>query len=491
MKKDKGNFLVFTALMATALAGVGVLSLDLGRLFVLRSEMQNAADAAALAAAAELTGKPGSRANAEAAARNLLQHDSRFADIRPLLGNTLQIDFYCSIGSRADPADIQVYCSEDEVDGRRLAADDTEASYARVRLEPGDNSDAYSLSLLFLPVLNATMDNAQSRVFSSARAMAGQHFYACNYPPILMCNPHEPLPFADNMIEGAQVAYLNSGDGSDAWAPGNFGWMQPPGAGNGTPEVTAYMADPTATGCTRPLLDTRTGNFGNAVANAMNTRFGLYNNPHFGDQAARNAYKAAPNVISYPRDSAFDAVAGRNNYGNGVWDRNGYFSTYHDHQPAGRPVSWETMTRWEVYLWELWGNNYADADLDAYPSSPHQLPSREPQFNPNSPAGQHPDNSDGSYHGYPPPDTVNTTSTSPPTLSNANRRSMLVAVVNCGIRNINGNSVFTMVRPEGFARLFLTEVVDDSTNSLYYEYVEWAADAETVAEYYSETQLFE
>jgi hypothetical protein len=267
--------------------------------------------------------------------------------------------------------------------------------------------------------------------------------------------------------------------------------MQPPGASNGTGAVTAYMADPSAIGCTRPVLDTRTGNFGNAVANAMNTRFGLYSNPHFGDQAARSAYKAAPNVISYPRDSAFNAVAGRDNYGNGLWDRNGYFNTYHDHQPAGRPVNWDTMSRWETYLWELWGNNYADADLDAYPTSPHQLPSRQPQFNPNSPVNQHPDNSDGSYHGYPPPGTLNTTSTTPPTLSSASRRSMLVAVVNCGIRGINGNSVFTMVRPEGFARLFLTEVVDSSTNSLYYEYVEWAADADNVADYYTETQLFE
>lgn len=488
MKKDKGNFLIFTALMATALAGVGALSLDLGRLFVLRSEMQNAADAAALAAAAELTGKPGSRANAEAAARNLLQHDSRFADIRPLLGSTLQIDFYCAIGSRADPADIQVFCSEDDVDGRRAAADDIQASYTRVRLEPAANSDAYSMSLLFLPVLSGFMDNVQSRAFSSARATAGQHFFACNYPPIVMCNPYDPLPFADHMVEGRQVVYMNAGGGSDAWAPGNFGWLQPPGAGNGTPDVTAHMADPGATGCTRPMLDTRTGNFGNAVGNAINTRFGLYSNPHFGNQAARNAYKAAPNVISYPRDSAFNSVPGRNNFGNGNWDREGYFSAYHDHQPAGRPVGWETMTRWDTYLWELWGNNYTTADKDAYPSSPHQLPSQLPQFNPNAPAGQQPDNSTRLYHGYPPADTLNTAHTSPPTLSNANRRSMLVAVVNCSTRAINGNSVFTMARPEGFARLFLTELMADS---LYYEYVEWAGDASTGTDFFTETQLFE
>lgn len=488
MKKVRGNFVIFTALMATALVGVGALSLDLGRLFVLRSEMQNAADAAALAAAAELTGEPGSRANAEAAARNLLQHDSRFANVRPLLGDAIQIEFYCAIGSRSDPGDIQVYCNEDEINGRHQAAADAEASYVRVTLEPSGDSDAYSLSLFFLPVLTATTDTIQSRAFSSARATAGQHFYACNYPPILMCNPYEPLPFHENMTEGGQVVYLNAGGGADAWAPGNFGWMQPPGAGNGTPEVTAYMANPDITGCTRPVMNTRTGNFANAVANAVNTRFGLYGSPHFASQAARNAYKAAPNVISYPRDSAFNAVTGRDNFGNGIWNRNAYFSTYHDHQPAGRPIGWDTMTRWDTYLWELWGNNYADADMDAYPSSPHQLPSRQPQFNPNSPPGQHPDNSDGLYHGYPPAGTLNTTSVTPPTLSNANRRSMLVAVVNCGIRGISGNSVFTMVRPEGFARLFLTEVVQDS---LYFEYIEWAGGASEVANYFTETQIFE
>lgn len=497
--------MILTALMATALVGVGALSLDLGRLFVLRSEMQNAADAAALAAAAELTGAVGARENAEAAARNLLQHDSRFAGISALLGDNISVEFYCTIGSRFDPnpdeADIEDFCTNDEVDGRRLAADDSEASYARVILEASGDSEAYSIQLFFLPVLRAVLDDVQSRTFLSARATGGQHFFACNFPPLLICNPFESagLAFKDEMPVGAQLLFTGEGGGG-SWAPGNFGWMENP-MGSGAPNTSAMLANDALTGCTRPTFTTSPGSTSNVMSNALNTRYGVWSNPQFNGAASEAAYRAAPNILAYPRDATFDLVSGSTNYGRGDWDRNAYFAAYHDWQPYGRPTGWETMTRWDTYLWELWGAGYETADPSSVPVAPHQLPSRNPppttnqinnQFNGqgnNDPGVAN--NGMRLYHGYPRPSWLNT-GASTGTLSNANRRSMLVAVVNCEAQGVRGSFTFTMVRPEGFGRFFVTEMASGPPdNTFYLEYTSWAGDAEGEDSFFVESQLYE
>ena len=51
-EKERGAILIMTAIFSVVLIGIAALALDAGRLFVQHSEMQNAADAAALAAAA-------------------------------------------------------------------------------------------------------------------------------------------------------------------------------------------------------------------------------------------------------------------------------------------------------------------------------------------------------------------------------------------------------------------------------------------------------
>ncbi|MBF0335622.1 MAG: hypothetical protein HQL40_18585, partial [Alphaproteobacteria bacterium] len=62
-----GTVAVQVAVTAAALLGAGALAIDLGRAMVLSSQLQNAADAAALAGAAELDGGAGAMASAQAA----------------------------------------------------------------------------------------------------------------------------------------------------------------------------------------------------------------------------------------------------------------------------------------------------------------------------------------------------------------------------------------------------------------------------------------
>ena len=56
LRRQHGAILVMTALFIVVLIGVAALAMDVGRLVILRSQMQNAADAAALAAAAAAPG---------------------------------------------------------------------------------------------------------------------------------------------------------------------------------------------------------------------------------------------------------------------------------------------------------------------------------------------------------------------------------------------------------------------------------------------------
>ncbi|MCZ6845578.1 MAG: pilus assembly protein TadG-related protein, partial [Alphaproteobacteria bacterium] len=65
-----GGVLIYLAFGLPILLGAMALSIDLGRAFILNTELKDFSDAAALAGAAELDGRDGARAAAEAAARS-------------------------------------------------------------------------------------------------------------------------------------------------------------------------------------------------------------------------------------------------------------------------------------------------------------------------------------------------------------------------------------------------------------------------------------
>lgn len=456
--RQKGAYVVLMASLMALLTGVGALAIDLGRLYVMRSEMQNAADAAAIAAAMELDNGPGARARAENAARNLLEHDSKFAEVAELLGDNIRFDFYCAIGARYDPdeSEIKHFCTNDYVDGRSEAGADAETRYVRVTLDPTDADGAYSLELLFLPALGAVIDQVDTRASLSASATGGRNVYMCAFPPVMLCNPFEGsgMAFADEMNPGDQIILKQQG--SEQWAPGNFGFLQPDNtSGGGAPETSDYLADEDLTGCSVPLFTTSTGSMTNMTSNALNTRLDIYSNPRYGRADAPDNWPPAPNVINFPRDTTWRAIDNR--FGNGDWDRDGYFATYHDWQMHGRPGGWADMTRWEIYNWAI---------------SEDKLPSRDPLVG---------STDDSTYDGIPDHPSV------------SERREFLVAVANCQAHGISGQTTFPLVDPtEGFAKLFLTEHVPQPSEGadVLVEYLEWA-DAESSDDIHVDVQLYE
>lgn len=465
MRKQRGTFLVIMALVLLLLVAIGALVLDLGRVFVVRSEMQNAADAAALAAAMELDGRPLARTRAESAARDLLQHGSKFARRQELLAENLAVEFHCAISSTSDPADISGHCTNPYVDGRAAAANDLETRYVRVTLDAAGAAaaGAYTLDLWFLPVLRMVLPEPVSRALLRAEATAGRTYFICDYPPTMMCNPFEPSgdAFRDRIEPGQQIELKQQGA---AWAPGNFAFLEPDvESGGGAPDVADYLADQARTGCSPPTVRTKTGAMTQKTAAAINTRLDVYGPPApFNRPTAYQEFPPAANVIDYPRDLTWRVEDVR--FGNGDWDRNAYFTTFHDWQGHVRPSGWSTMTRWQAYSWEI------ESGL---------LPSRSPLQVTDDPT----------YDGIPLAAHLYT-GEYPPPRSDAARRVLFVAIIDCIAQGVGGATTVTLGPHEGFAKLFLTEHVNPPPDaSIFVEFIKWAD--ETEAEYHIDVQLYD
>lgn len=470
MQRQRGAFLVMMTLVVVVLIGVAALVLDIGRVAVLRAEMQNAVDAAALAAAVELDGKSGARTRAMTAARQALVHDSRFARLSELLGDAQLPDaafsFYCIIGSRQDvnPADVDmsIFCEGADLgDGRRWSAGgDIDAHYVQVQLSPDLVEQYFEVDLIFLPVLRVFGLDPLNVVAVRAAATAGRHFYQCNYPPMALCDPFEGSgsSFREVMSAGQGVKLRDQGGGNAAWVAGNFGFLEPRGGGPGAPDVADYLADEGLTGCTPPIVTSKTGEMTNKTTSAVNTRFDIYEPPSpFNKPNAYREWPPAPNVMTYPHDSTFRLIGGATNdrFGNGDWDFDAYWAA--NHAGVAKPNGWSNSnrpTRWAVYNWEI--------------STPGMIP----------PAGR------------PVASHLNNTGNYPPPRSIPERRLLHVAVLSCAALGIKGKTTAPVFTPDGFAKMFLYRPADGPPNAVIYgEYLGWSLDED--ANYHVDIQLYE
>ena len=321
--RQSGAIAVMTILFLIVLIGFAALALDLGRLYVLRTEMQNAVDAAAMAAAAELDYKDHATDDAMVAAKEAFTaHRGRFAEKQELLSsdsaNLLPpgaFTFYEWIGSEYDgppPTD----CNETD-DDKCSTEEDNKASYVKVALDPDllEDEGYYRISLFFLPVLSLIIDDDVARTASTkVSAVAGNGGpILCNLPPLMICNPAEANP-ADALTPGQMVTLKEQGAG--AWQPGNFGYLEPfneyTGSANKDLAIGMGSDEP---GCTKPFVSTITGNVSSYGRYGVNTRFGIYDNSMknaISDAASdagvdldeyKKKFAPAPDVIDYPRDN--------------------------------------------------------------------------------------------------------------------------------------------------------------------------------------------
>jgi Flp pilus assembly protein TadG len=470
-----------------ALIGAGGLAVDYAQLANLDTELQNAADQAALAAATQLDRETGAMERATAAARFLVANDTRFAnDTGTDAATVATVTFY------ATAADAEAVTNE-------ITSTASFANARFVRVTISARSARYALT----PIVGLLQSNT-----IGAAAVAGMGSAICKTPPVMICNPAEatdPNFTVANYI-GRGLRLVSVGGGPGAWSAGNFGYLDTNGGSNGVPglqEALGWKAPPGECSATNGV-DTKPG--GNVpVTDALNTRFDIYDNggcqnggqcpPSInvvkdvmrgvgasGQNSCRlqnagwqepqqaagqylpNATNAltpttlTPDIMGHPRDmchaavsAAADSCAGTP-FGTGVWDRDAYFRTNY----GWSATDWPTFTglsatvpvtaanfasRYNVYRWEIEnrgrtiGGTVVLASRTVSGQTDHDSPVCSALQTPSYGAGEIPGG------------------------SVVDRRRLSVAVVNCsnadGGSPVNGNS--TDVTVNRWIEIFLVE----------------------------------
>ena len=384
---QSGAVAVTYALALTGLIAVAGVGFDFGRLASMDSELQDAADEAALAAATQLDGKSGAITRAQNAVNNYFANSGSSVVNRSLNAHGasaltgVNFTFYTSYDSATDAF------------GSTTTAD---SSAKVVKLGINGREVFYALT----PVVGLlTSGNV------TANAVAGLESGTCKLPPLMVCGPSgSDFPTSSDIGKGLLLK-----NASGAWAPGNFGYVDFGNGGNTVKQLmgTNSASDACVGGGT---LTSEPGQIASAT-DYMNTRFDIYTSSLTASSCANNGdycpakstrkdfvikedytfakvsgpplatpqtYPTAPTrpacgaaiptggsrvlgtnwmlmppaslptntVIGFPRDTChYGGSCGGGNIGNGTWNLSGYRST-HPNVPGG------LTTRYAIYQWE-------------------------------------------------------------------------------------------------------------------------------------------
>jgi len=379
-RDKRGAVAIYVAMVSLLLLGSGVLAVDYGRMAVLRTQMQNAADAAALAGAVELDGYEDARERAEQVARTAAsQSGLLLAGVGSL--DVTNVEFFSQISP-----DV-------------AATSDEDAVFVRVTMVPQD------IDLILEPVIaRLTRRQSENIVQLNAFATAKYEPIICNTPPLMICNPAEtggPNLLSSSSI-GKQVR-IKAGPGGNSPAPGQYGLLCPLTGNCGAGNIGQALAAVTQAQCTGPEVDTAPGVKTQQVREGINSRF---------DTSTRFDNVPAGNIINYPRDNN---ITNANDFGNGDWGRDAYWTEMHS---GTLPSVLANASRYEMYLYEL-GVTTGSVDIPV---------SNSPACTGGGGSGVDPDCS-----GQPlsPPD------------SDPKRRVVLVAVLNCQALGVQGRGTYS------------------------------------------------
>lgn len=433
-RDESGAALIYVSLLMVALVGIAGLALDSGRLFSLRHEMQNAADAAALAGAWQLDGTLTGSQQADFAARNaVVINNQKFGNSAGAV-TIASTAFYSAV-----PAD-----------------DDTPLTAAA---PPYDYIEVTTAGVVQNALL-ARVIGGPATVTLSAKAVARKGQALCSTTPLFMCLP-DPVNFTIGNWLGKQVISKAgpSGNGQN-WGPGNWGLLDAPN-GQGVSSLVPFIASenglPICIGA--GTVNTAPGDKAPVYA-AFNVRFDMYEKQASG---FRNqvGYSPAENVVkgmvpqngdctkkynntalptAMPKDTTFNG-----NFGNGQWDCASYWSTNHPNGPAAPSgcgaAGATTLTRYDIYYHEITKgvipNTLAIGGDNGNPTCVQS---------PNAPK---------------PTPTI-------PSQKFTDRRILTVAGVDCTNNVVNGNSPSVPVML--YLAMFMTEAVDGNQGDLLMEF---------------------
>jgi len=242
-RKEQGAVAIVVALSIVVLVGFVGLALDLGKLYVTKTELQNSADACALAAARELTGASNNQlVLAESAGiATGTNNNVFFQDDKVTLTSNNNVTFSDALNG--------TYQTKDAV------ANALTMKFARCTVE------RTGIANWFVQVLG--IGDQQVRATAVASLVPGQT--ACAIP-IVICESSLTGKVVGDWLESV----LDPGEG----LTGSFLWTD--FTGKGTGDIKDYLTGPGQ--CNLGTLTAKTGKPGSNVGayDAWNTRFGLY-----------------------------------------------------------------------------------------------------------------------------------------------------------------------------------------------------------------------
>ena len=484
LKNQQGAVAATYSLALIPLIAVAGLGFDYARVAGMDTELQNAADQAALAGASQLDRTDGSIERAiEAVRGGLVTNQTFFASD----GSTSNIDL--------PEVSIKFYETRPEAEAGTGSFTDVsrfaDAGFVSVTVEV--RTANYALT----PIVGALSGD------SVASAVAGLGSALCRVPPLMICNPDEAggdllMDINSRIGDG----FLAKPGGGGQWSPGNYGYLDV-GLANGAIGVRQALGWGSAGNCIAEngpsTVDTQTGNIANAPG-SLNTRFDVYENgacetggtcpsainvrkdmvrvrdnaPSSGKTCevdktgwelpmeqdayaptdAVAPYTNTPKSMGHPRDkchAVFDGANGSCNsltgsFGGGDWDRDTYFRAHYgpgwDWQAniptsaildedgiSGPDRTIDKIMRYEVYKWEEANAGLPAAGVTVLGDQDYTETGQG-----NRGEVRHKGRSVCStQHGYPP-------------VSNPDRRLISVAVVNCSREGVSGNSTNVPVR---------------------------------------------
>ena len=428
-RDEGGGVTAYAAFFIVFAIGLGALAIDVGRMAVLRSQMQDRADAGAMAAAVHLDGRDGAQARATAVATNAMSQVSGSPGDGEVL-NVQTVNFY----SEYDPTPV-------------AATGDEDSKFVEVTLEPR------RVNFFLEPILNPSGADHYENL--GALAVAAANPFICQAPPLMVCDLGETDPTMDLSLQsniGRQMVIKPPRPGGISWGPGVYGLLALPDGSIEADDIETALAAVQPADCYSLDVSTAPGVKTNKVQNGINARFDLPGGLPY----------PAPDVINYPQDVEIEADPNVV-MGSGNWGIDAYWAAKH-----GGPVPVElqqgpqSASRYQVYLYEL-GLQFGRNDRQTIYPVNGALPAGYTLVSPAASSVPvdplNPDDPD--YDGVP----------SQPVASNGyERRLVQVAVLQCAAEGVKGSHTYPT--NGNFLEMFLTQSVnDDPAGNIYGEIV--------------------
>ena len=267
-REQRGAVMILFGLTIVVLIGFAGLAIDLGRSFVIKTELQNAMDACALSAASQL--RPGLNTAADLTRAVAYGRVFTTGGTGPNTAIRNLANFQSATVNLVD-SDITFASA---INGAYATAGtvNVNARYAKC------NFPMTGLPIYFMKVLNF-MGASFTDLTVSAMAAATRGPQICNLIPVGIC-PGPTIHVGD---------WLELGDSTSNPAQGWFRWVQFDGVSGANVVKDSLIA---AGSCNLPTNVTeQTGNV-NVAKNAWNTRFGIY-------QATYDIATAPPDKTGY------------------------------------------------------------------------------------------------------------------------------------------------------------------------------------------------